>query len=238
MADATEPAASDTAPDKTPAAPEGGALEGEDVGSLVGIMYSDRPWAVPRWLKAGFFWVVVLSFGGLAWYSTAKRVEFHQLMVEGAIEPEPWGNRTAPSVALSPGEGGAPVDIATMRGKWVLLNFWATWCAPCRDEMPSLEMLNRRFTKDGSPVQLVAVSVDDDWAEVGRFFGATAPTFAVVWDKDKKTAFSYGSRKFPETFLINPEGVVVAKFTGPRDWYTQGAVQYFDEVFAGKRKAS
>ena len=244
MSAATEPAGtagtappSDHLPTGRPAL-EGGPLEGEDVGSLVGIMYSERSWAVPGWLKAAFFWVVVLSFGGLAFYSGSKRIEFTQLMVAGAVEPEPWGNKAAPAIALAPGDGGATVDGAQLRGTWVLVNFWATWCAPCRDEMPSLEMLNRRFTKDGKPVKLIAVSVDDDWAEVNRFFGATAPTFSVLWDKDKKTAFSFGSRKFPETFLINPEGVVVAKFTGPRDWYTQGAVQYFDEVFAGKRKAT
>ena len=245
MADANEsasPVGADGEP--TPADPsgraalEGGPLEGEDAGSLVGIMYSDRQWAVPPWLKAGFFWVVVLSFGGLLWYSTAKRIEFNHLLVSGAIEPEPWGNKQAPPVVLAPGTSGAPVDMAQYRGKWVLLNFWATWCAPCRDEMPSLEMLNRRFAKDGAPVQVIAVSVDDDWAEVNRFFGATAPTFTVLWDQDKKTAFSYGSRKFPETFLINPAGKVVAKFTGPREWYTQASVQFFAEVFAGERSAS
>ena len=245
MADATEPnSAAGTDGERAAkdpagrAALEGGPLEGEDAGSLVGIMYSDRHWAVSPWMKAAFFWVVVLSFGGLIWYSAAKRIEFNQLLVSGAVEPEPWGNKQAPPVVLAPGASGATVDMAQYRGKWVLLNFWATWCSPCRDEMPSLEMLNRRFVKDGKPVQMIAVSVDDDWAEVNRFFGATAPTFTVLWDRDKKAAFSYGSRKFPETFLISPEGKVVAKFTGPRDWYTQASVQYFDEVFAGKRSAS
>src|SRR4030067_629019 len=104
MADATEPAnpTNDAVPAPARPALEGGPLEGEDAGSLVGIMYSERPWAVPGWLKAAFFWVTVLSFSGLAWYSTAKRVEVNQLMVGGAVEPEAWGNRTAPSAAASP----------------------------------------------------------------------------------------------------------------------------------------
>lgn len=234
MADVNDPAPSPA----ERAALEGGPLEGEDTGSLVGIMYSERHWAVPPWIKAAFFWVTMVSFGALVAYNVSNRLEFNGLLVSGAVGPEPWGNKTAPAVVLAPGADGEPVDIAKFRGQWVLLNFWATWCAPCRDEMPSLEMLNRRLTRDGKPVQMIAVSVDEDWAEVNRFFGATAPTFTVLWDRDKKTALSYGSRKFPETFLIDPEGRVAAKFTGPRDWYSQATVQYFDEVVAGKRKPS
>ena len=240
MADAHE-RAPETPPDLNaaagaPAPAEGGALEGEEQGSLVGIMYSEQHWSVPTWMKMAFFWVAMLGFAGLVTYSGAKRMRFNELLVTGAVEPEPWGNRQAPAISLLPGVSGTPVDVAQYRGKWVLVNFWATWCAPCRDEMPSLEMLNRRFAKEQMPVQLVAVSVDEDWAEVNRFFGATAPSFTVLWDRDKKTALSYGSRKFPETYLIDPEGKVAAKFVGPRDWYNQATVQYFSEVFAGKRK--
>ena len=244
MADATE-SASKSAPDTTPAdapaepaAAAGGELEGEGQGSLVGIMVSEHAWSVAPWMKALSFWLAVASFGGLVAYTVAKRMEFNELIVIGAVEPEPWGKRVAPPVALLPGTTGTAVDITQFRGQWVLVNFWATWCAPCRDEMPSLEMLHRRFTRDQMPVKLVAVSVDEDWAEVNRFFGATAPGFLVLWDRDKKTAFSYGSRKFPETFLIDPEGKVAAKFVGPRDWYNQATVQYFTEVLAGTRKPS
>jgi thiol-disulfide isomerase/thioredoxin len=118
----------------------------------------------------------------------------------------------------------------------VVVNFWATWCPPCRDEMPSMEMLNRRFQQKGLNVKLLAVSVDEDWREVNRFFGETKPTFTVLWDKDKRSSTAYSTHKYPETYIIAPDGRVAAKFTGPRDWYNQATVQYFDDLVAGRRK--
>lgn len=226
-------------PEKPAEPAEAEKLEGEDAKDLVGIMYSERKWVVPAWYKAVFFWVAVGLVVPLAGYTAWKRFTFQKLLVDSVVEPEPSpfgaGDRAAPTFALPRGEGGAPVDLASMKGKWVLLNFWATWCAPCRDEMPSMEMLNRRMQRDGQPLEIVAVSVDDAWGEVNRFFGAVQPTFTVLWDKEKRSSNAYGTRKFPETYLIDPNGKVAAKFTGPRDWYNQGTVQYFTDVIAGRR---
>jgi peroxiredoxin len=219
-----------------PAEPE--KLEGEDAKDLVGIMYSEKKWVVPAWAKAVFFWAAIGTLVPLAGYTAWKRYTFQKLLVDSVVEPEDLGMQTAPEVKLPGGDGAPEVALSSMRGKWVLLNFWATWCAPCRDEMPSMEMLNRRFQRDGKNIQLVAVSVDEDWRQVNRFFGETRPTFTVLWDRDKASATTYGTRKFPETYLIDPEGRVAAKFTGPRDWYNQATVQYFDDVLAGKRKPS
>lgn len=147
-------------------------------------------------------------------------------------EIKPWKGGATPPLAL-PDLAGKPVDLKSYAGRVVLVNFWATWCAPCRDEMPSMEMLNRRF---GNQVAMVAVSVDDDTAQIARFFGDTKPTFTVLWDQSKKSSAAYGTFKFPETYLIAPDGKIAAKFTGPRDWYNQGTVQYFTEILAGTRK--
>ena len=223
--------------DKQPDKPE--QLEGEDQKDLVGIMYSDKKWVVPGWYKAVFFWAAVGLTVPLASYTAWKRFTFQQLLVDSVVEPETWGMgppQAAPVVILPAGEGGAVVDLATKKGKWVLLNFWATWCAPCRDEMPSIEMLNRRLRQDGLNMEIVTVSVDDAWGEVIRFFGAVQPTFTVLWDKEKRSSNAYGTRKFPETYLIDPAGRVAAKFVGPRDWYNQGTAKYFDDVIAGRRK--
>lgn len=225
-------------PPATPVAAEAAPaelLEGEDQKDLVGIMYSEKKWVVPAWAKAVFFWAAMGTLVPLAGYTVWKRWTFQRLLVDSVVEPEFWKNIPAPEVKLPGGEGAADIALSSMRGKWVLLNFWATWCAPCRDEMPSMEMLNRRFKKDQLPIELVAVSVDDDWAQVNRFFGSTRPSFTVLWDREKSASFTYGTRKFPETYLINPEGRIAAKFIGPRDWYNQATVQYFHEVLAGRR---
>lgn len=230
---------SETPPPARPATPDEKPvekLEGEDAKDLVGIMYSERKWIVPGWYKAVFFWLAIIGICTVGGYTAWKRIWFTTLLVDSVVEPESWGDRPAPSFVLPQGEGGAQVDLAAFKGKWVLLNFWATWCAPCRDEMPSMEMLNRRVDKDGLNMEIVAISVDDAWGEVNRFFGAVQPTFTVLWDKEKRSSNAYGTRKFPETYLIDPSGKVVAKFVGPRDWYNQGTVQYFQEVVAGRRK--
>jgi len=233
---AEEKPAAANSPEESPDAPPPEKLEGEDAKDLVGIMYSERKWVVPAWYKGVFFWFALALILPLSGYTAWKRVTFTHLLVDSVVEPEDFDNAPAPAVKLPQGDTGAVVDITQYRGQWVLLNFWATWCAPCRDEMPSLEMLNRKMQQDKRPIHLVAASVDEDWKEVNRFFGETKPTFTVLWDKDKATSFSYGTRKFPETYLIDPDGRVAAKFTGPRDWYNQGTVQYFTEVLTGKRK--
>ena len=236
----TPSAAPATGTSSGPAAADADAeLEGEQgEQSQVGIMYSERTWVVPSWVKAATFWVGMLSLGGLGVFEVGKRAEFRGLLIDSVVEPEDWGSAPAPEIALNAlykdgKDGGGAVKLSELKGRWVLVNFWATWCAPCRDEMPSLEMLNRRF---GDRVTMLAVSVDDDQAQVARFFGDTKPTFTVLWDKDKQFTRTYGTSKFPETYLISPEGRVAAKFTGPRDWYNQGMVQYFDDVVAARRK--
>ena len=223
---------------KTPD-PEAGALDGEtSEESQIGIMYSERTWVVPPWVKAITFWVLILSIGGLVYFQVDKRATFRALLVDSVVEPENWGNSPAPEIALAAvykdgKEGGGDIKLSDYKGQWVFINFWATWCAPCRDEMPSMEMLNRRFGKD---IVMLAVSVDDDTSQIGRFFGDDKPSFTVLWDKEKRFSNTYGTRKFPETYLISPDGRIAAKFVGPRDWYNQGTVQYFEDVIAGRRK--
>jgi thiol-disulfide isomerase/thioredoxin len=215
-----------------------GTLDGEDAGAQIGIMYSERTWIVPAWVKAATFWVLIASVGGLGVHEVNKRRQFRGLLVDSVVSPESAGESPAPEIALNAvyhqgSDGGGVVRLSDYKGSWVFVNFWATWCAPCRDEMPSMEMLHRRFKGD---LVMLAVSVDDDQAQIGRFFGSEKPSFTVMWDSDKKFASTYGTRKFPESYLIDPEGRVAAKFVGPRDWYNQGTVQYFDDVLKGRRK--
>ncbi len=208
-------------------------LEGEGQDRLVGIMYSEKQWVVPESYKVGFLLCAFALVAALGYYSIDKRVDLRRLMMDSVVEPTPVRDVPAPDFVLPEGESNTGVQLASLKGKWVLVNFWATWCPPCRDEMPSMEMLNRRF-KDRD-FEMLAITVDEDWGEVNRFFGETAPSFKVLWDKQKVTARRYGTSKFPETYLIAPDGRVAAKFVGPRDWYNQGTVEYFEGVLSGKR---
>lgn len=214
------------------AAPGGDELEGEGQQRLVGIMYSEKQWVVPEWMKMAFLLCAVAMIVGLVYMTAQKRLELVRLQMDSVVEPTPMSSVKAPDFVLPLGDSNKGVKLSDFKGKWVFVNFWATWCPPCRDEMPSMEMLNRRFKDE---MVMIAISVDEDWNEVRRFFGDTQPSFQVLWDRKKTTSRMYGTRKFPETFLIAPDGTVAAKFIGPRDWYNVGTVRYFEGVLRGKR---
>lgn len=155
------------------------------------------------------------------WYQKTV-VEQRQELLALEVEPEHF---PAPAFALAD-EHGRTRTLADYRGKVVLLNFWASWCPPCRQEIPSMTQLAEELR--GEPnFALVALSVDDDWAPVKGFFHDQAPAFQVLLDKGAKVSQSYGTSKYPESYVIDPSGKVIAKFTGPRDWTDPAAERYF-----------
>lgn len=131
--------------------------------------------------------------------------------------PDPVGRGSpAPDFRLPRLEGGAPVALADLAGKVVLVNFWATWCKPCEDEMPAMQRLYRTLA-DGD-FELLAVSVDDDPQVVSDFAERLQLDFPILLDPDAEVAHAYQTYRYPETLLIGPDGVVVERFIGPRDW--------------------
>jgi peroxiredoxin len=122
----------------------------------------------------------------------------------------------APAFSLPVLGSDASVSLASLRGQVVLLNFWATWCKPCEDEMPAMESLHQALGPQG--FALIAVSVDDDPRAVERFVTRLGLSFPILLDPEKKAADAYQSYRFPESYLIDREGVLVARYIGPRDW--------------------
>jgi thiol-disulfide isomerase/thioredoxin len=231
-------AASAPPPAERAAAPETVAAEAMDDGAgpddvikksvpwsvdTAAVMASTKAWIVPGWLKGVFFWGSIAMVAGLVTHKVVERIRYAEILVDTIMDPVPVSG-AAYEFALSDGEGGPPVDLKDLRGRYVFVNFWATWCPPCREEMPSMEFMARKFGKD---MAVLAVSVDEDWNEVKKFFGAEPPTFRVLWDPKRVSSRRYGTDKFPESYLINPEGRVVAKFIGPRDWNNQASEEYF-----------
>lgn len=111
---------------------------------------------------------------------------------------------------------GRTFRLSEQRGKVVFINFWATWCPPCREEMPSMERLYAR-QKDG-PFTMVAVSLDANPALVGPFLKQTRVTFPVALDPKMDLANTYGVRALPASFVVDPRGILVAMALGPRAW--------------------
>jgi peroxiredoxin len=122
----------------------------------------------------------------------------------------------APTFQLEPLGGGPAVDLASLRGRVVLLNFWATWCPPCEKEMPAMERLHR--TLAGSDFTLLAVSVDDDPSVVESFRTRLGLSFPILLDPRKQVSASYTTFRYPETFLIDREGRIVQRYIGEVPW--------------------
>jgi len=119
---------------------------------------------------------------------------------------------------------GRLVTLSDLRGKVVLLNFWATWCGPCRVEMPAMEELYRTFSR--KDFEILAVSTDAQGVAVTRpFQQENHLTFPILHDADYRVGLTYGARTLPMTFMVDRQGVVRHQIFGARDWGASEAHQ-------------
>ena len=118
--------------------------------------------------------------------------------------------RLAPEITGST-LGGEPYDLDAYKGNWVLVNFFATWCPPCVVEHPELIELSERQPQG---LEVVSVAFDDSSSEVQAFFAEHGGTWPVLASDTGRIALDYGVKKLPESFLVAPDGTVVAKFNG------------------------
>ena len=119
----------------------------------------------------------------------------------------------APEFSLAPVDGGAPIGPATFAGKVLIVDFWATWCAPCRQSFPVYQKLVDEF--DGK-LAVIGVSVDDSADGIGKFKHETGVKFPLVWDMGQAVAGAYKPGTMPTSFLIDRAGIVHAIHEGFR----------------------
>jgi cytochrome c biogenesis protein CcmG, thiol:disulfide interchange protein DsbE len=115
-----------------------------------------------------------------------------------------------------------PLGLADLRGKAVVVNFWATWCLECRPEMPALERLHRRFGARGLAV--IGVNAREGAGAVRRYAADVGLTFPLVLDPGGSINATYGVVGLPTTFVVGRDGRAVALAVGPRDWGSDGAL--------------
>jgi len=120
------------------------------------------------------------------------------------------------------------VTLSQFRGQIVVLNFWATWCPPCVEEMPSLVRMQQRMKNKG--VTVLAVSVDADEAAYRKFIKDHGVDLLTVRDPEQKSNNLYGTVKFPETYIIDRNGVVRRKFIGAVDWGEPEVVDFLSKL--------
>ena len=134
----------------------------------------------------------------------------------------------APTFSAPTASGGS-LDLERLAGRYVLLNFWATWCPPCVHEMPALEALHTRFAEHALTV--VGVSLDQgDGKDVAEFARDHGITFPLALDPEGRISKAYGVRGLPATFLLDDEGAIVAAAQGAREWSGPPALGWFAEV--------
>jgi len=139
------------------------------------------------------------------------------LVLFGEVTPDPVVRGSpAPDFSAPLLDGRKPIDFASYRGRVVLLNFWATWCKPCEDEMPAMERLYAALAPAG--FALLAISVDQSAPEVASFRDRLGLTFPILLDPDERISRAYQTTGYPESFLIDEKGRVLERYVGPREW--------------------
>ena len=134
----------------------------------------------------------------------------------------------SPAPQFSVTDADRTVALKDLRGQVVVLNFWATWCPPCVEEMPSLVQMQKQLK--GSGVTVLAVSLDDDARQYHSFLEKNKVDLLTVRDPRQQSNELYGTFKFPETYIIDRQGVLRRKFIGAVDWTKPDVLDYLRKL--------
>ena len=152
-------------------------------------------------------------------------------VVRGVVAPDFVLPRLAAGGTPDPGL----LSLAELEGRVVLVNFWATWCAPCESEMPAMERLYQALPRDG--FELVAVSIDDIAADVEGFQERYQLSFPILLDQDQAVYKIYQTMGVPESLLIDQRGRIVERYVGPREWDAREHVERIHDLIGATGSA-
>ena len=144
---------------------------------------------------------------------------FHERLVEVGD--------SAPDFSIT-ADNGRTITNSNFGGKLLVLNFWATWCPPCIEEIPSLDEFQRRFAKSG--VVVLGISVDSDEDVYRKFLSRARVSFLTARDPAKKINAEYGTLKFPETYIIDANGKVLRKIISNQDWMSERVIKDMESL--------
>jgi len=187
-------------------------------------------------IRAGLLLTAAIVVAGLAFYGL--RGDFSQneqapsvvqggenkLRLEILKTPTP-----APEFVLKD-TAGNQINLLQLRGRVVFVNFWATWCLPCIEEMPAMEKLHQELQKDG--LVILAVNFQEGPERIKEFLAKHNLTFTALLDHDGKVAERYQAWALPVSVIINKRGEIVARAMGSKDWHSDEALRYFRQLLA------
>lgn len=140
---------------------------------------------------------------------------------QAGFEVQAWPAKKSPPLHAGIDASGKPLMLKDLRGQALVINFWATWCEPCRDEMPSLARLAQ---SQSGKLRVLAVNFKESPATVSQFVAATSVALPMLHDPDGALARAWGIRVFPSTVLVGADGQVRSVVRGALDWSGQAAV--------------
>lgn len=182
----------------------------------------------PRWAKGTFCLFVLASFLTFILFQIQKRTEYQKLSLENSLQPSiltvaQWPKMDAYSLS------GSLVPIGSSK-EWALVHYWATWCVPCQHELPALNEFSARF--DGK-IAVFAISVDENLEKLRTYMADhPANNLRILHDPGQAAKNLLGVSKYPETFLLSPDGQIHAHFSGPRSWQDPSVARYFEALIS------
>lgn len=162
----------------------------------------------PRWRWITFA-VLTAAFVGLAVVFVTR------FGTDPSLSPSPLIGKPAPEVTVEVIEGGGPLTLGELRGKVAVVNFWAPWCVPCREEHGVLVEAAERYGPSG--VEVLGIVYQSRLDDVIGFLDELGRGYPVAMDEGSRATILFGVRGVPETFFVDRDGTVVAKVTGPLD---------------------
>jgi len=149
-----------------------------------------------------------------------------------AADLKPWPGGSPPALALKDLDGRLH-QLSDYRGKVVLINFWATWCEPCRDEMPSIQGLRQKL--EGKPFVVLAVNLDEPESRIRKFLSQMKLDFTILLDPERKAAKAWDARILPASFVAAPDGRIRYSLIGEIDWAHEHVVARISELLPVSR---
>src|SRR5438105_3157008 len=171
---------------------------------------SMRLWWRPLFLMAGLGMLAASACAGSEWKAFSTP-----------------GGQPPPALQLADLAGNA-VDLSALKGEVVLVNFWATWCEPCRDEMPSLNRLARRMADRNLVV--LTVDVGEAPERIRRFLTQAGIELPVLLDRDSSTSRAWQARGYPTSYVVGPDGRIRYYYVGALDWTSERVTRVLERM--------
>lgn len=184
-----------------------------------------------HWIKIGILAAAVVAFAAVQVAPWGMSSDEEVVDAVERLDGQ-WVDRPAPDFTLEEPETGQTRRLSDFSGDVVFLNFWATFCEPCKREMPSMERLVRQYSDRG--FEMVAISLDPEKEVIGQFMQEFLPNqrsaMTVLWDPNERTSRAYGTELLPETYIIDRDGRIIARFVNEYDWTEPEAKQLIEAL--------